>query len=70
MTKIFKNKFLAKIMAAVMISGAIMVTDASVEAGAEELGNIQTVSTADVARAGAKNGFVQENGKHTIIKMV
>ena len=63
MTKIFKNKFLAKIMAAVMISGAIMVTDASVEAGAEELENIQTVSTADVARAGAKNGFVQENGK-------
>lgn len=63
MTKIFKNKFLAKIMAAVMISGAIMVTDATVEAGAEELGNIQTVSTADVARAGAKNGFVKENGK-------
>ena len=63
MTKIFKNKFLAKIMAAVMISGAIMVTDATVEAGAEELGNIQTVSTADVARAGAKNGFVTENGK-------
>ena len=63
MTKIFKNKFLAKIMAAVMISGAIMVTDASVEAGAEELENIQTVSTTDVARAAAKNGFVQENGK-------
>lgn len=63
MTKIFKNKFLAKIMAAVMISGAIMVTDASVEAGAEELENIQTVSTTDVARAGAKNGFVTENGK-------
>lgn len=63
MTKIFRNKFLARIMAAVMISGAIMVTDASVEAGAEELENIQTVSTTDVARAAAKNGFVQENGK-------
>ena len=63
MTKIFRNKFLAKIMAAVMISGAIMVTDASVEAGAEELENIQTVYTEDVARAAAKNGFVQENGK-------
>lgn len=68
MTKIFKNKFLAKIMAAVMISGAIMVTDATVEAGAEELGNIQTVSTADVARAGAKNGLKLENGKYYYYK--
>lgn len=63
MTKIFRNKFLARIMTAVMIAGSIMVTDATIEAGAEEISNIQTVSTADVARAAAKNGFVEENGK-------
>lgn len=68
MTKIFRNKFLARIMAAVMISGAIMVTDATVDAGAEEISNIQAVSTTDVARAGAKNGLKLENGKYYYYK--
>ena len=68
MTKIFKNKFLAKIMAAVMISGSIMMTDATVEVGAEEIGNIQSIETADVTRAAAKNGLKLENGKYYYYK--
>lgn len=65
MTKIFRNKFLAKIMAAVMISGTIMVTDASVYASAEEIGNIKTIENeSDITRTSTKNGVILENGKY------
>ncbi|WP_300278086.1 C40 family peptidase [Peptacetobacter sp.] len=63
MTKIFRNKFFARLMAAVMISGAIIVTNADTQISAEEIGDIKAIEIGET-RTSAKDGVKLENGKY------
>lgn len=64
MTKIFNKKNVAKLMAALIISGNIVASENTIKASADEVESVTTITTEIVSeRAATKNGFVKENGK-------